>query len=300
MSPLDLAGLFSWPAAAGVLLAGSFAEGVAMRGSNVNVIVVDAPRGWAPTVDGHPPTPRQAPQHPVVQRPVVLRPMTLADNHIVDLDPTIVSIDVLRPDRLHDLAALASGMAMVADPRTPDLSLPVLDVLEIRLLARLRSGRVLYGADTVDRWRERLALYWLPAFHCATTYLAGVHFHGKAVTAHRDGMPVDAAVLLRLAVEHLLIAALAADGRVLHEVKNLGRTVAASLSTWAPPPRVLAEAATLLGRGLRGEPELLALVDDLAADLLDRLPTARYGPVAAAYLHGQHGQHGRTEGSNHR
>jgi hypothetical protein len=221
---------------------------------------------------------------------MTLRPMSLADNHIVDLDP-VVSIDVLHPGRLRDLAALASGMAMVGDPRTPDLSLPVLDMLEIRLLARLRGGQVLHGADTVDLWRERLALSWLPAFHCATTYLAGVHFHRKAVTAHRDGMPVDAAVLVRLTVEHLLIAALAADGRVLHEVKNLGRTVAAGLRTWSPPPRVLAEAADLLCGAPRP-----AMVDDLAADLLDRLPTARYGPAAAAYLHGQNGH---SEGSTH-
>ncbi|MFJ8584835.1 hypothetical protein ACIRD2_09265 [Streptomyces sp. NPDC093595] len=267
-----LARRFSWPPGSGVLLAGSTAEGVAMRGSNVNVLVIDAPADWTPPADG----PRQP----------VLRPMSLARNYLYEDDP-VITLDVLRPERMADLAGLAEGMSRIRDPLTPDLELPVLDILEIRLLARLRSGRIVHGDRVVAGWRERMRLRWLPAFHCATTYLTAEHFHRKAMTAHADGLPLDASVLLRLAVEHLLISALAADGRVLHEVKNLGRNVAAARSAGARSPRLLREAEDLLGRTAKAEPETFALIEECSADLLHRLPSTAHGRPAAAYLDGR-------------
>ncbi|MFF8288714.1 hypothetical protein ACF068_05700 [Streptomyces sp. NPDC016309] len=266
-----LARRFSWPAGSGVLLAGSTAEGVAMRGSNVNVLVIGAPDDWAPA---------GGPEEPV------LRPMGLARNYLYEHDPA-VNMDVLRPDRMDDLAGLARGMARLQDPSTPDLELPVLDTLEIRFLARLRAGRILHGDRVVAEWRDRMGLRWLPAFHCATTYLTAVHFHRKAVTALADGLPLDASVLLRLAVEHLLVSALAAGGRVLHEVKNLGRNVGAALAADPEGPLLLREARTLLGGGTEPRPETFALIERYSADLLHRLPSTAHGRPAAAYLAGQ-------------
>ncbi|MFD0889829.1 hypothetical protein ACFQ08_35260, partial [Streptosporangium algeriense] len=242
-----LARRFSWPDGGGVVLAGSTAEGVAMRGSNVNVLLVDAPYGWAPPGDG---------------TPYVVRPMSLCLNHIYSSDP-VISLEVLRPRQLDGLAELAAGMSRIEDPGTPDLELPVLDVLEIRLLSRLRGGLVLHGEEVVERWRKRMELGWLPAFHCATTYLTALHFHRKAATAQADGLPLDASVQLRLAVEHLLVSALAADGRVLHEVKNLGRHLTADLSAGVERPRLLAEADGLLRRDMTAVPELFARIEDL-------------------------------------
>ncbi|MER7208946.1 hypothetical protein [Streptosporangium sp. NPDC000239] len=264
-----LARRFSWPDGCGVVLAGSTAEGVAMRGSNVNVLVVDAPYGWAPPGDG---------------TPCVVRPMSLCLNHIYSCDP-VISLEVLRP--LDGLAELAAGMSRVGDPGTPDLELPVLDVLEIRLLSRLRGGLVLHGDETVERWRKRMELGWLPAFHCATTYLTALHFHRKAATAQADGLPLDASVQLRLAVEHLLVSALAADDRVLHEVKNLGRHLTADLSAAVDRPRLLVEAGALLRRDMTAVPELFARIEELAAGLLDWLPGTEHGATAARYLRGQ-------------
>ncbi|MEU6332503.1 hypothetical protein ABZ851_35435 [Streptomyces sp. NPDC047049] len=266
---------FPWPEESGVLLAGSTTEGVAMRGSNVNVLVLDAPDDWTPDHEGTGP---------------VLRPMSLARNHLFSGDP-VVNMDVLRPRPLRDLAELASGMSRIQDPGTPDLELPVLDVLEIRFLSRLRGGRVLHGPETVERWRQRTGVRWLPAFHCATTYLTADHFRRKAMTAHADRLPLDASVLFRLAVEHLLISALAAEGRVLHEVKNLGRTIGAVLSAGARPSRLFKEAGNLLDHGTEPGPALFSRFDECSADLLRGLGAAPHGHTAAEYLAGQ----GRAE-----
>ncbi|GAA2221712.1 hypothetical protein GCM10010360_46380 [Streptomyces nogalater] len=242
-----------------------------MRGSNVNVLVLNAPDDWAPDHGG---------------AGSVLRPMSLARNHLFSGDP-VINMDVLRPRPLHDLAELASGMARIQDPGTPDLELPVLDVLEIRFLSRLRGGRVLHGPETVERWRLRTGVRWLPAFHCATTYLTADHFRRKAMTAHADRLTLDASVLFRLAVEHLLISALAAEGRVLHEVKNLGRTIGAVLAGGARPSRLLEEAGSLLDHGTRPGPALFARFDACSADLLRGLRAAPHGGTAADYLAGQ-------------
>ncbi|GFH38977.1 hypothetical protein [Streptomyces pacificus] len=274
-----LLGRFRWPQGSGVLLAGSTAEGVAMRGSNVNVLVLDAPDDWTPDHEG---------------TGSVLRPMSLAHNHLFSDDPP-VNMDVLRPRPLHDLAELAAGMARIQDPGTPDLELPVLDVLEIRFLSRLRGGQVLHGAETVERWRQRTGVRWLPAFHCATTYLTADHFRHKAMTAHADGLPLDASVLFRLAVEHLLVSALAAEGRVLHEVKNLGRTIGAVLATGARPSPLFKEAGSLLDHGKEPGPALFARFDTFSAELLRGLGAAPHGRTAADYLAGQgHTQEAQT------
>ncbi|MEU2060966.1 hypothetical protein [Streptomyces sp. NPDC013455] len=262
---------FAWPRGSGVLLAGSTAEGVAMRGSNVNVLVLDAPDDWTPDHES---------------TGSVLRPMSLARNHLFPGDP-VVNMDVLRARPLHDLAELASGMSRIQDPGTPDLELPVLDTLEIRFLSRLRGGRVLHGPETVERWRLRTGVRWLPAFHCATTYLTADHFRRKALTAHADRLPLDASVLFRLAVEHLLISALAAEGRVLHEVKNLGRTIGAVRAAGARQSRLFEQAVRLLGHGMEPGPALFALFDECSAHLLRGLGSAPYGRTAADYLAGQ-------------
>ncbi|GHJ37181.1 hypothetical protein [Streptomyces sp. TS71-3] len=272
---------FPWPEGSGVLLAGSTAEGVAMRGSNVNVLVLDAPDDWTPDHEGD---------------GSVLRPMSLARNHLFPGDPA-VNMDVVRAGPLRDLADLASGMSRIQDPGTPDLELPVLDALEIRFLARLRGGQVLHGTGAVERWRRQAHVRWLPAFHCATTYLTADHFRRKAGTAHADGLPLDAAVLFRLAVEHLLVSALAAEGRVLHEVKNLGRNIGAVLATAARPARLFTEAGSLLDHGTEPGPALFARFDACAADLLRGVGAAPHGRTAADYLAGQGhaaAEHGRV------
>ncbi|MFE9660196.1 hypothetical protein [Streptomyces sp. NPDC005955] len=273
---------FPWPEESSVLLVGSTAEGVAMRGSNVNVLVLDAPDDWTP-------------DHEDTRS--VLRPMSLVRNHIIPGNP-VINMDVLRPRPLHDLATLASGMSRVQDPATPDLELPVLDVLEIRFLARLRGGKVLHGPETTELWRERTGVRWLPAFHCATTYLTAVHFRNKAMSAHADRLPLDALVLFRLAVEHLLLSALAAEGRVLHEVKNLGRHIGAVLAIRNQPPRLFQEAGSLLEHGSEPGPAIFARFDQCSADLLRGLGGAPHGRTAVDYLAGQghaEAESGRTQ-----
>lgn len=257
---------FRWPDGAGVLLTGSHAEGTALRDANLNIMVVGAPAGWVPSDGGDP----------------VFRPMSIARNHLFDSDPE-VCIDVIRSERIPDLIEITRDMARIEDPSTPDLSLPLLDVLEVRALARLRSGRVLHGAAAVERWRGLLHVSELPAFYCTVTYLACEHFLGRAGTAHEAGFAVDESVLTRIALEDLLVSALAAEGRVLYSVKNLGRSIAASLRGASAPPRVLTEAGALLGGGATGSASP-ALISDLAADLLDWLPTAPYGATAARYI----------------
>ncbi|MER5887200.1 hypothetical protein ABT160_25540 [Streptomyces sp. NPDC001941] len=259
---------FDWPEGSGVLLAGSTAEGVAMPGSNVNVLVLDAPVDWSPDPGS------------------LLRPMGLARNHLCGEDP-VVNMDVLRSGPLHDLAALAAGMARVADPSVPDLELPVLDVLEIRFLARLRGGTVVRGGPVVERWRARAEVRWLPVFHCATTFLTAGHYRAKAETALAAGLDLDASVLYRLAAEHLLVSALAAHGRVLHEVKNLGRNVGAVLAQGGGPETLFASAGGLLTPADGPGPALFAHYDAHAAALLSALPHTPHGPAAVAYLAGQ-------------
>ncbi|MFE4858501.1 hypothetical protein [Streptomyces sp. NPDC056670] len=266
-----LARRFSWPDGSGVLLAGSTAEGVAMRGSNVNVLVLDAPDDWLPADDG---------------TESVVRPMSLARNYLCSRDP-VINMDILRSEPLRSLAELATGMARIQDPLTPDLELPVLDALEMRFLSRLRSGRIVSGAPAVEHWRQRTQVRWLPEFHCATTYLTADHFRRKAMTAHADQLPVDASVLLRLTVEHLLISALAGCGHVLHEVKNLGRNITSVLASGTRGPRLFEEAESLLEHGMKPTPELFAWIDACSADLLRWLPSSTHGRSAAAYLAGQ-------------
>lgn len=260
---------FGWPPRAGVLLAGSHAEGVQMPGSNVNVIVLEAPPGWQPRAG---------------DRPGLLRPMSIAQNYLFELESTAVSIDVVAGTRLTELAELAAGMALLADPRTPELALPILDALEIRLLSRLRTGTVLSGAEQVGYWRDRLTLSWLPAHHCVSSYLAGRHFLAKAAVAQDKGWGLDAAVLLRMAVDELMLSALAARGRVLHELKNLGRQVRQVVDTEGDLPDVLLAADSLLGGALLSDPDRLTRVERLFEQLRSLLPVTEAGQRAARYL----------------
>lgn len=263
-----LAEQFGWPAQAGVLLAGSHAEGVQMPGSNVNVIVLEAPPGWQPRAGN---------------QPGLRRPMSIAENYLFELE-TAVSIDVVPLSRLAELAQLAAGMALIADPQTPELALPILDAMEVRLLSRLRTGTVLSGDERVGYWRDRLTLSWLPAYHCVSSYLTGRHFLAKAAIAQDKGWDLDAAVLLRMAVDELMISALAARGRVLHELKNLGRQVRQVVDTEADLPEVLLTADSLLGGALLSDPDRLTRVERLFEQLRPLLPVTEAGRRAARYL----------------
>jgi hypothetical protein len=195
------------PPDAALLLVGSAPAGLARESSNLNLLAL---------VDG---------DHDVVvgDQRVVRRPSAFIESILIDLDGGEVSLDVARPRTVAGLREAAEAFAILEDKAPDARRLPLLQPLEVRFLARLRDGVPLVGEKRVLRWRaefrvDLLALAWL-----SSTFLTACHFLGKAQAAEAAGDAAGAAVFVRLAAEELVVAALAAAGEVVHDLRHATR-----------------------------------------------------------------------------
>lgn len=140
---------------------------------------------------------------------------------------------------LDRVSAMMAGVAMLDRPDASELGLPAPDLMEIRFLARLRSGAVIEGADIAAAWRSRLHTDRLLSFYAACTFDVAQHYRRRADAAIADGDLLTAGLLAHTAAEHLAFCAVVPRGVVLHESKKLGAHIAALRGL--PVPRVLAE-----------------------------------------------------------
>lgn len=254
-----------------VLLVGSRADGVAAADANVNVLVLHPAPPSAVVLSRPAPAPR-----------AVRRPITLFTNIVVPGTPEL-SIEIVDLPGLERVEQMMSGICALDNPMASELELPAPDVMEIRFLARLRSGRVIQGADVADEWRGRLHTDRLPSLYAVCTFLVARHYGNRAARAAREEDRLTAGLLSHTAAEHLAYAAAALHGVVLHEPKKLGQHISVLVAAAAPLPRVLTELERFMyAEGVAVRIELLA---EWSGDLLDRLTTDPAFEDAAAFVH---------------
>lgn len=251
----------------GVLLVGSRKEATASPGSNVNLLVLArAGSGYR--------FPERLRAHTLV------RPMTVATNYILPASPDRpeISVDLPREEALTRLAEVFAPAERIAEPGTGELELPVLDLLELRLLSRLAYGQVLEGADVVAEWRARLRTVLLADYYIISTFQVAEHYRRRASGALESRDRLSSLFLSQTAAEHLAYCALAMRGTIVYETKKLGFHIRRPAGTsQEPPPDALSEMEEFLSAG---PARRLSMLDRWRGDLIRRLRAAP-GPAAA-------------------
>jgi hypothetical protein len=225
------------PADAAVLLVGSAAVGLAREASNVNLLAL---------VEDN---------HVVVARDerVVRRPSAFIESILLDLEGGEVNLDVARPRTVAGLREAAEAFAILDDEAPDARRLPLLQPLEVRFLTRLRGGFPLVGEELVLRWRAEFRVDLLPLVWLSSAFVTACHFLGKARTAEAAGDEAGAAVFVRLAAEELVVAALAAAGEVVHDLRHATRLAERLAGGRADVPSTLRDVpGLLLGDGGAG------------------------------------------------
>jgi hypothetical protein len=223
---------------------------------------------------------------------LVHRPTTLADDYVIFGDGFALNPEVVRPARVERLARAVAPLELFAsEPRElPDSTpfrLPLLQILELRLLSRLDRGLPLANEGRVAEWRERMNARFVPHYWIVATFFGALDC--LASLEQRRDDPAEAetlAVLLRLAAESLLMTGLACAGVVAYDVKYVPAHVRALRERGEPLAPSLEQAGPLLfpdPEALRGD-GYERLVRDEAVKLFRFVEERPELAVAAAIL----------------
>ena len=201
---LDRAVVF--PPEAGVLLVGSYAEGLAHPASDLDFLVL---------LEGDEAM-RQEEQHAAVGHP-----STIADEILLLANGVEVNFEAVRWPAITPLAQSAQHLALFSGSYDGPPSLPMLQVIEMRFLSRLRSGIPLRGLPRIAAWRERLHADLLPHYWATVNWVGAMDYLEDASSRlERPSDRLAGAIMARIAAEGLILSALAYGGVVLHDLKN--------------------------------------------------------------------------------
>ena len=200
----------SLPDEAGILLVGSAGEGFAY-GADLDFLVLladDEEVGFDETgVE------------------VVHRPTTMADDYVIFGEGFALNPEVVRPARLARLAEAVAPLAVFGSdarelPESTPFRLPLLQILELRLLSRLNRGRPLANEGRVEEWRERMNARFVPHYWLVATFFGALDCLGSLDARREDPAEAETlAVLVRLSAESMLMGGLACAGIVVYDLK---------------------------------------------------------------------------------
>jgi hypothetical protein len=199
------------PPGAGVVLAGSQREDIATPVSDIDLVVL---------LEGDESLALLEPRATVFRGAVVTRYLLLSGGIEVDIESTDErSFAALMPalTALHGLGADAAN-----------LTFPILQFADVRLVSRLVSGTILAGNTRVSRWRDRVDFEALAAFWTASNFISSVALLEDGLTLEGADTQTGrerALLATRSGVDNLLLAALAAVGEVRSDLKALPRIV---------------------------------------------------------------------------
>jgi predicted nucleotidyltransferase len=196
---------------------------------------------------------------------------TLVDRILALVEGVEIDVWILARDRF---APLEETLARSVDADGRIHSLPGLQYLEHKALARLHGALPVYGEETLARWRAFLRIDRLPAIVGAQMLVDALSYLEDAAALLGLGEELGSAIASRAAGERLVQGALAAKGVVGWDLRYAGLhrerlpdsgAVLERLEDLLFPPRPL-DASAALDRGLDAAEALLAEVDRNAAD----------------------------------
>jgi predicted nucleotidyltransferase len=213
--------------------------------------------------------------------PEVGQRSTLVDRVLALVGDVEIDVWLLARDRF---APLEETLARSVDDDGRIRSLPGLQYLEQKTLARLHGAVPVYGEEALVRWRTALRVEWLPAITAAQTLVETLSYLEDAAALLGLGEELGSAIATRAAGERLVQGALAARGVVGWDLRYAGLhrerladpgPVLERLEDLLFPPRPL-DASAALDRALDGAEALLAEVDRNAADYVRAFGKGRW------------------------
>lgn len=255
------------PPGAGLLLVGSYAAGVAHSRSDLDFVLL-------------------LEDDEVFEPPAALvaaeRRSTFSRDVLVDLGGIALHFEVVHASALTALRGPARDMEAAGRG-----TIPLLQLLEVRFLIRLRDGAEVRGAERIRAWRDDLGVAALPDFLVAINLEAAAHHLENAfrrVVEEDDDL--TGLILTRLAVEAIVEAALAACGVLTIDLKQVPRRAAALHAEGRAVPDVLLHLPDVLvpHPDLAGQP-YLELVHGYLRDLYAFIVRHRQRAAATAPLH---------------
>jgi hypothetical protein len=228
----ELEALLRVPEGASIILAGSQAEGVATKVSDIDLLVLlEDAESFVPDAAGW---------------NMTVFPAQSLTRYLILLDRLELDLEVVHKRNLAPLMPGIEALEMFRGSGGTDgvLQLPTLQAADARLLTRIARGEVLQGAERAQRWRAELKVGLLPAFWVTANFVSAMALIEDAVTLDDHASPGTVKVgrsdlAARSAADNLLLASLAALGEVRWDLKALPRLVS-RLSASRSLPRALA------------------------------------------------------------
>ncbi len=191
----------------GILLVGSFAEGFATASSDVDLLVL--------VPDSKTYTERQ--------QDVNLR-SGRSRELLTYINGVEINVDFVAFDEISGLIESFIEISPALYDPTELKRIPLIEAFDLKFLHRLRTGAVLFGEQSVARWRDELMVSMLPM------YLSLRHFFlsQEALEGARSApIEIDGTVpfITRVAAEHAMIALLAHDGFTSQSKKFMFRWI---------------------------------------------------------------------------
>jgi predicted nucleotidyltransferase len=206
---------------------------------------------------------------------------TLVDRILALVEDVEIDVWILARDRF---AALEETLARSIEADGRIRSLPGLQYLEQKTLARLHGALPVYGEEALARWRVALRVDRLPAITAAQMLVEALSYLEDAAALHGLGEELGSAIATRAAGERLVQGALAAAGVVGWDLRYAGLhrarlrdpgPVLERLEDLLFPPRPL-DASAALDQALDAAESLLAEVDRNAADYVRAFGKGRW------------------------
>ena len=211
------------PAEAAILAVGSAVEGPPPTSSDVDFLVLLSGGDL-------PPTPTAG---------VASRRTTIGIDYVVETPMGTLNPEFVPEETCERLSPLADAIASALERGRPD-DLPYLQPREARLVDRLRSGRVLAGAERVAHWSRRLRPHLILPYWVTGHLLGAEHVLTSALRNLERGDRETALLRARMGAESLVLPALACHGIVAFDLKHAATQARKLASTDRPLPTVLA------------------------------------------------------------
>jgi hypothetical protein len=232
----ELDRVLGWPDEDGMLLAGSLVHDLATDASDLDFVLL---REVAEPVI------RLADQRGLPAGDVYSS--TFIDRILTQLNGLELDVWLVGADKA---AGLAAVLATAVDDEGAIRSLPGLQYLEIKLLARIYEGTILQGHETVRRWRRWLRVDRLPVLLTVSLLVDALSLLEDAVSVAAPpeqgglGSTIAGRIAARSAAERLVHAALTSVGIIgwdlryapLHreQLRQQGRRPPAAVSALEP------------------------------------------------------------------
>ena len=239
---------------AAVLLVGSHATGRASADSDLDfLILLEGEEEYASPRVGS----KLRMATPIAERHLALAGSLEVDVEVIRAEPLSLLVE-----GIHRLDQLGSR------PDAAFAGFPILQDIELRIMARLRSGIVLSGDDRVTRWRADLGTGLLPMYATLMYFLGAMaSLEDSFSLLQSDSSSLGAAIAGRAAAERLALSALAYYGNIEIELRYALELTAKSTRDGDPIPKILTDLGGMLFPDIRLVREYFDRVFEYAVDL---------------------------------